>query len=125
MGLLSIFGSLRRISVRIIFRVYLCLKNRNLVDLILPSSLSDCPVREGQYRWAGQSGVFLDAQEERIKVICQAKDWELVRVIRDESHSTKSIYRPGIMQIVSGCKKKEFEVVADRENKISLKQLNS
>lgn len=58
-----------------------------------------------------QSGVSLDAQEERIRPFCQAKGWELTKVIRDEGHSAKDLYRPGIMQIVAGCKKKEFEVV--------------
>ena len=55
-------------------------------------------------------GVSLDAQEDKIKAYCIAKEWELIRVIRDEGYSAKDLNRPGIQEIISGCKKKDFDV---------------
>ena len=34
-----------------------------------------------------QAGVSLEAQEQKIRAYCVAKDWDLVRVIRDEGYS--------------------------------------
>jgi hypothetical protein len=36
-------------------------------------------------------GVFLDAQEEKIRAYCVAKDWDLIRVIRDDSLVSKTL----------------------------------
>jgi len=57
------------------------------------------------------NGVSLDAQEDKIKAYCIAKEWDLIRVIRDEGYSAKDLNRPGIQEVISGCKKKEFDVV--------------
>ena len=57
------------------------------------------------------NGVSLDAQEEKIKAYCIAKGWDLIRVVRDEGYSAKDLNRPGIQEIITGCKRKEFDVV--------------
>ena len=56
-------------------------------------------------------GVSLDAQEEKIRAYCVAKEWDLIRVVRDSGFSAKDLNRPGIQEIISGCKRKEFDVV--------------
>jgi site-specific DNA recombinase len=58
-----------------------------------------------------QQGVSLSHQAEKIKAYCMAKDWELIRVVRDEGYSGKDLTRPGIQEIIKGCRKKEFDVV--------------
>jgi len=58
-----------------------------------------------------QGGVSLDAQEEKIRAYCLAKEWDLVRVVRDGGYSAKDLNRPGIQSIISGCSKREFDVV--------------
>jgi len=57
------------------------------------------------------TGVSLDSQEEKIKAYCIAKEWNLIRVVRDEGYSAKDLNRPGIQEIIEGCKKREFDVV--------------
>jgi DNA invertase Pin-like site-specific DNA recombinase len=57
------------------------------------------------------TGVSYDAQEEKIKAYCIAKSWNLIRVVRDEGFSAKDLNRPGIQEIISGCRKKDFDVV--------------
>jgi site-specific DNA recombinase len=56
-------------------------------------------------------GVSLDAQEEKIKAYCIAKEWDLIRVARDEGYSAKGLNYPRIQEIITGCKRKEFDVV--------------
>jgi DNA invertase Pin-like site-specific DNA recombinase len=46
-------------------------------------------------------GVSLDAQEEKIRAYCKAKDWDLVEVIRDEGISAKNLKRPGLQSILA------------------------
>lgn len=58
-----------------------------------------------------QAGVSLDAQEQRIRAFCQAKDWSLVALIRDEGASAKNLHRPGMQEILASCRKKAFDVV--------------
>lgn len=53
----------------------------------------------------------LDAQEEKIRAYCIAKEWDLIRVVRDEGYSAKDLNRPGIQGIIDGCKRKDFDVV--------------
>jgi DNA invertase Pin-like site-specific DNA recombinase len=48
-----------------------------------------------------KEGVSLDAQEERIRAYCKAKDWNLIEVIRDEGISAKNLKRQGIQSILS------------------------
>jgi len=57
------------------------------------------------------TGVSLDSQEEKIKAYCIAKEWDLTRVIRDEGYSAKDLNRPGMQEIIEGCKRKDFDVV--------------
>ena len=56
-------------------------------------------------------GVSLDAQEDKIKAYCIAKEWDLIRVVRDSGYSAKDLNRPGIQEIIEGCKRKVFDVV--------------
>lgn len=58
-----------------------------------------------------QAGVSLEAQEEKIRAYCVAKDWDLVRVIRDEGYSAKDLNRPGMREILSEVKERTFDVV--------------
>jgi site-specific DNA recombinase len=53
-----------------------------------------------------QTGVSLDAQEEKITAYYVAKGWELIQVIRDERFSAKDLNRPRIQEIIEGCKRK-------------------
>jgi DNA invertase Pin-like site-specific DNA recombinase len=46
------------------------------------------------------NGISLDAQEDKIRAYCRAKDWTLVDVIRDEGLSAKNIKRPGLESIL-------------------------
>lgn len=46
------------------------------------------------------NGVSLDAQEERIRSYCKAKDWHLLDIIRDEGISAKNLNRPGLQSIL-------------------------
>lgn len=57
------------------------------------------------------NGVSLDAQEEKIKAYCVAKDLQLIRIIRDEGCSAKNLQRPGMQEIIAGCKKSEFDAI--------------
>ena len=59
-----------------------------------------------------QGGVSLDFLEEKIRVYCVAKVWDLITIFRDEGHSAKDLNRPGMRGILKGCRKKEFDVVA-------------
>jgi DNA invertase Pin-like site-specific DNA recombinase len=58
-----------------------------------------------------QSGVSLQAQEEKIRAYCTAKGWELVTVVQDAGYSAKDLNRPGMQEVIRGCKGKEFDVV--------------
>jgi site-specific DNA recombinase len=57
------------------------------------------------------NGVSLDAQEEKIKAYCIAKDLQLIRIIRDEGCSAKNPQRPGIQEIIANCKRSKFDAV--------------
>jgi site-specific DNA recombinase len=56
-------------------------------------------------------GVSLSNQAQKIQAYCMAKDWELAAVIRDEGCSGKDLNRPGIQEILKGCRKRAFDVV--------------
>jgi site-specific DNA recombinase len=58
-----------------------------------------------------QQGVSISNQVQKIQAYCIAKDWELTAVIRDEGYSGKDLNRPGIQEIVKGCRKRAFDVV--------------
>ncbi len=45
------------------------------------------------------NGVSLDAQEEKIRAYCKAKDWDVAQVVRDEGISAKNLNRDGIQSI--------------------------
>src|SRR4029453_10193402 len=48
-----------------------------------------------------REGVSLDVQATRIAAFCEAKGWQLVRVIRDEGKSAKDVKRPGLQEILN------------------------
>jgi len=52
------------------------------------------------------SGVSLDAQEQRIRAYCHAKDWTLTEVVRDEGLSAKNLKRPGLQCILERISKR-------------------
>jgi site-specific DNA recombinase len=58
-----------------------------------------------------QQGVSLSNQEQKIRAYCTAKDWEMITVIRDEGCSGKDLNRPGVQEIIKGCRKRTFDVV--------------
>ena len=58
-----------------------------------------------------QGGVSLEAQEEKIQAYCLAKGWDLIKVIKDGGFSAKDLNRPGMQEILKGCKKEEFDVL--------------
>jgi DNA invertase Pin-like site-specific DNA recombinase len=58
-----------------------------------------------------QQGVSLSNQAQKIQAYCTAKDWEITAVIRDEGYSGKDLNRPGIQEIIKGCRKRAFDVV--------------
>lgn len=47
------------------------------------------------------NGVSLDAQEERIRAYCTAKELEFLDIIRDEGISAKNLNRPGLQSILA------------------------
>lgn len=47
------------------------------------------------------NGVSLDAQEEKIRAYCVAKDWELADIVRDEGISAKNLNRSGLQSILT------------------------
>lgn len=49
-----------------------------------------------------QTCFSLDAREQRIRAFCQAMDWTLLSVIRDEGCSAKDLNRPGILTFRNG-----------------------
>lgn len=53
-----------------------------------------------------RDGVSLEAQEARIVAFCQAKGWQLVRVVRDEGKSAKDVKRQGLQDILAALSKK-------------------
>jgi hypothetical protein len=58
-----------------------------------------------------QQGVSLSNQVQKIQAYCMAKDWEMIAVIRDEGYSGKDLNRPGVQEIIKGCRKRAFDVV--------------
>jgi site-specific DNA recombinase len=46
------------------------------------------------------NGVSLDAQEEKIRAYCKAKDWDLIDIVRDEGMSAKNLKRVGLQLIL-------------------------
>jgi DNA invertase Pin-like site-specific DNA recombinase len=46
------------------------------------------------------TGISLDVQEEKINAYCRAKDWELVKIVRDPGLSAKNLRRPGLQSIL-------------------------
>lgn len=58
-----------------------------------------------------QSGVSLEAQEAKIRAYCTAKGWELAKVVQDAGYSAKDLNRPGMQELIRGCKGKELDVV--------------
>lgn len=53
----------------------------------------------------------LDAQEERLKAYCIAKDWEVYNVYIDDGKTAANIDRPGLQKILEDAKSGKFQVV--------------
>jgi len=58
-----------------------------------------------------KEGISLADQEARLTAYCQAKEWELVRIYRDEGESGKSLDRPGIQTLITDLKANGVDVV--------------
>jgi site-specific DNA recombinase len=58
-----------------------------------------------------QEGFSLDVQEARIAAYCEAKDWQLARVYRDEGVSGKNLDRPGVQSMLRDLKGDGVDVV--------------
>ena len=58
-----------------------------------------------------QEGFSLDVQEARIVAYCEAKDWQLLRVYRDEGVSGKNLDRPGVQSMLRDLKANGVDVV--------------
>jgi DNA invertase Pin-like site-specific DNA recombinase len=52
------------------------------------------------------TGISLDVQEEKINAYCRAKDWELVKIVRDPGLSAKNLRRPGLQSILESVPKR-------------------
>lgn len=50
-----------------------------------------------------REGVSLDAQEERIRAFCTARDWTCLEVIADEGKSGGTLDRPGLRRLITKC----------------------
>ena len=58
-----------------------------------------------------KEGVSLDMQEARIRAFCEAKDWQLLRLYRDEGVSGKNLDRPSIQTLIHDLKSNGVDVV--------------
>ena len=58
-----------------------------------------------------RKGISLDFQKALIKNWASAKEWELVKVIKDPGSSGKNMKRPGIQQLIKMCKEDEIDTV--------------
>ena len=52
-----------------------------------------------------------EAQEEKIRAFCLAKDWELVKIFSDAGYSAKNLKREGILSLISFCERKKCDIV--------------
>lgn len=58
-----------------------------------------------------REGISLDNQVARIKAFASAKDWDLIRIYRDEGRSGKSLKRPKVRELIVDAKAGKFDVV--------------
>lgn len=58
-----------------------------------------------------KEGISLDAQEARVEAFCEAKDWKLLRIYRDEGISGKDLNRPGVQALIRDLKSNGVDVV--------------
>ena len=58
-----------------------------------------------------KEGISLEAQEEKIRAFCLAKDWELVKIFSDAGYSAKNLKREGILSLISFCERKKCDIV--------------
>ena len=58
-----------------------------------------------------REGISLDAQTERIRALAVAKDWDLAAIIEDRGFSGKNLERPGMVELIKGCKHKRADIV--------------
>lgn len=57
------------------------------------------------------SGLSLDAQARRIAAYCDAQEWDLVEIIRDEGFSAATLKRPGMDRALEAVRKRQADVI--------------
>lgn len=66
------------------------------------------------------SGLGLEAQEHRIRAMCDLKGWELVGIIRDEGVTGTTLKRPGLRRALRMIAKREVQgLVAAKLDRVS------
>lgn len=58
-----------------------------------------------------RDGVSIDLQKEKIRLFCQAKDWELIEIYRDEGKSGKDLKRADMQRLITDAQLRQFEAV--------------
>ena len=58
-----------------------------------------------------KEGLSLDVQEARIRAYCDAKEWEMLRIYRDEGQSGKDLQRPGVQSLIDDLTSNGVDVV--------------
>lgn len=58
-----------------------------------------------------RKGISLDFQKALIKSWAKAKEWELVKVIKDPGSSGKNLKRPGLQELMRMCREDEIDTV--------------
>lgn len=57
------------------------------------------------------NGVSLDAQEERLRAYCTARDWQVFRVYHDDGASGKTLDRPQLARLMDDAKARRFDAL--------------
>ena len=58
-----------------------------------------------------KEGVSLGNQEQKIRLFCQAKDWDLIEIYRDEGKSGKDLKRDNMQRLMAEVQLQRFDVV--------------
>ncbi|MFC1713667.1 recombinase family protein [Candidatus Poribacteria bacterium] len=62
-------------------------------------------------REQAEDGVSLDNQRKRIKLFCDAKEWELTGIYSDAGKSGANLKRNGVQELIDDCGSGKFDVV--------------
>ncbi len=57
------------------------------------------------------NGVSLEVQEERLRHYCQSREWQVVKIYRDDGASAKTLDRPALAHLMDDAKTRRFEAV--------------